>query len=172
MTYSSWVYNDSYGYSHTYFGWGWKSPDGVLYDDHGNALNNLSSEEVGKDLIDNTAAIEEATIQGAGKAFALKYALSEASGVQVARTLNDWATLSKKFNRARTDADMADFTQRLYGVSVDKAKSALAAAKAGDSSQLENLNREVAKHWGTTPETSKAVLKNWYKDELSELSLF
>jgi len=165
-----WSYTDSYGYYRTYYGWAWQSSTGILYDEYGRALNQ-DGEQDGRDLIAQADAQEKQVVDTVGKQFAATHALSEETGVSIARTLNDWATLSKKQKRARTVADIADFSKRLYGVSVEKAKSAIDAAKGGDMSQLESVNAEVAAHWGTSPETSKAILKSWYKKQLSDMGV-
>ncbi len=161
-----WSYVDSYGYSQSYWGWGWKSSDGVLYDEHGYALNS-SQDQSSRDLIANAAADEEATIQSAGKDFAAKHALAESVGVSIARTLNQMATLPKRLSRARSPQDVREFTQRLYGVDLDRMQSATDKAKAGDSSDLKAVNAEIAKNWGTQPETSEAILRGWYGDMIS-----
>ena len=168
--YAHWFYTDSYGYNQSYTGYGWQSSTGILYDSNGYALNN-SDEQDGRDLIGDVSAQEQKMVQNVGKDFADKYALSETTGIQIAKTLNDWATLSKKQNRARTEQDVADFSQRLYGVSYEKTKSAIETAQKGDSSGLNNLNGEVAAHWGTNPETSKAILKSWYRKQLSDVGI-
>jgi len=167
LDYATWTYTDSYGYRRTYTGYAWLSDSGILYDEYGYALNKLKNGQTGKDLIGDVAALEDKKVAAAGKAFATKYALAEATGVQIAKTLNDWAVLGKK--RAKTDADLAAFTKRLYGISLDSAKSAIEVAQQGDMGQLENLNTEVAAHWGTSAETSKAILKSFYKKQLGSL---
>ena len=167
IKFGTYLYTDSYGYDRTYTGWGWLSSTGILYDDYGSALN----EEEGsgsRDLVETAALQEQATVEGAGNRFAETYALSSDAGVRIARTLNDWATLGKK--RSRTSADIADFSQRLFGISVEKASGALDAAKLGNSEKLEAVNADVANFWGTSPETAKSILKGWYKDQLSEIS--
>ena len=108
-------------------------------------------------------------IAKAGRDFASRFALSEATGNQIAQTLSDWATLSKKQNRARTQQDVADFSKRLYGVSMDKALVALDKAKVGDSSGIEAVNTDVAQFWNTSPETARQILKNWYGAQMSGL---
>ncbi len=159
-------YTDVYGYDNSYWGWGWKSPDGILYDDYGRALN-ADENQSGRDLIANAAAIEEATIRDAGKRFAAKHALAETVGVSIARTLNQMATLPKRLNRARSSQDLRDFTKRLYGVDLDRLQSATEKAQAGDSSALKAVNADIAKSWGTQPETSEAILRGWYGEMLS-----
>ena len=168
MQYGAWSYIDSYGYYASYNGWAWLSSTGVLYDEYGYALNE-EQEQASRDLIGAAAAKEEAVVQKAGKSLASRYALAEATGVSIARTLNQMATLPKRLNRARTDADMADFTKRLYGVDLKRAMDAADKASSGDLNELQALNSDVASHWGTQPETSEAILRNWYKDLISEM---
>jgi len=170
LQYGSWYYVDSYGYDQSYYGWGWLSGTGILYDEYGNALNNQGDQD-SRDLIGDVAEAEKAVVTAVGKQFAAKYALAEDAGVNIAKTLNDWATISKKQKRARTDADVADFSKRLYGVSIEKAQSAIDSAQKGDLAGLESLNSDVATHWGTSPETSKAILKSWYKKQLAEIGV-
>ena len=43
MSFGSWSYVDSYGFSRTYTGWAWWSPDNILYDDLGRALRVIGN---------------------------------------------------------------------------------------------------------------------------------
>lgn len=158
----SWGYTDPYGYGRVYHGYAFLSPDGILYDENGQALNS-PSEESGRDLVADVAAAEDRQALEAGRAFSLKYTLSEETGIRIARTLSDWATLSRRLRRARTDDDIADFCRRLYGVSAESAMAAISAARHGDPGPALDLNREIASYWGTTPETSAEVLRAWYR---------
>ena len=166
-TFDFWSYNDSYGVHHTYSGYAWMSPDGVLYDNNGNALNSEESANApSADVIAQAAAEEKKVATEVGKVLAQKYALAEDQGIMISKTLQAWAVLGR--DRARSDNDTADFTSRLYGVNADKAKSAITQALATQSqSPLDDLNVDVAAHWGTSPETSKQILKGWYKDEVA-----
>ena len=65
--------------------------------------------------------------------------------------------------------DVASTSKKLYGVSLDQAKVAIIEASKGNNQPLEEVNIDVAAHWGTTPETSKEILTKWYKQELTEL---
>jgi hypothetical protein len=164
VEFATWYYTDSYGAARQFRGYAWLSGStGILYDEYGFALNELEDGMSGKDLIGDVAAIEESVVQEVGRDFAAKHALSEEKGVEVARTLNAWATLGKK--KTRTEADLADFSKRLFGVSLDSAKAALEVAKTGDLSRLEALNKQVAERWGTSPETSKEILMGWYANQ-------
>lgn len=149
-------YND-YGYGYGYGG-GLGGGSGS-----GTASNETSDE--GHDLIDTVSLHEEAEITEAGKNFAKTYGLSEDRGIHIARTIDSWEALSRK--RSRTEADIADFSVRLYGVKVADAQNALDAAAKGDLSRVDAMNAQVAQHWGTSPETSKKILKKWFAKEIS-----
>ena len=91
-----WTYTDSYGYSRSYNGYAWLSSTGILYDDHGTALNEQDADsEQSADVIALASKKEKATTKLVGKNFAQKYALAEAAGVSIAKTLQDWATRSR-----------------------------------------------------------------------------
>jgi hypothetical protein len=164
---SNWTYTDSYGYAQSYSGYAWLSNDGILFDDFGRALNEVDQTD-SHDLLGEAADLEAQAIDGAGKALAGRFALAEDRAIEIARTLNDWAVLGK--TRARTDADTADYAQRIYGVSASAATAALASAERGDLSSLKSLNAQVAAYWGTNAETSQAILSAWYADEAAALS--
>jgi hypothetical protein len=166
LYYDYWTYTDSYGYGRSYTGYAWLSSTGILYDNYGNALNEMDSDSASNDVIAAAAAQQDQVTKAVGKAFAAKYALAEDKGITISKTLQDWATLGK--DRARTTADIADFSKRLYGLDANRTMGAFQAALSTQSQQpLEELNVDVAAHWGTSPEVSKTILKSWYKDEVS-----
>lgn len=169
LSFGSWSYYDTYGNPSTFYGWAWESPTGVIYNEYGNSLNSDADSE-SRDLIGNAAELESQVVRQVGKNFAEKFLLAEDKGVRIASTLNEWATLSKKQKRARTDQDLADFSKRLYGINLDQAKSAIDQAKKGNVAGLEEASGDVATYWGTNPETAKVILKGWYKDQLSQIS--
>jgi len=166
LQFATYQYTDSYGYGRSYTGYGWVSPDGVLYNDSGTALND-TGEASGRDVIGDLAAKEEQMVRTAGKGLAAKYALAEETGINIARSLNDWATLSRSHNRARTANDVKEFTKRTFGVKFEDAQKALAKAQSGDLSGLEALNGQIAASWSTTPETSALMMKNFFKKQYS-----
>lgn len=169
LFYDYWTYTDSWGWRKSYMGYAWLSSTGILYDEFGNALNEVEDESQTADLIEQASKKEADLARSAGKGFAQKFALQEATGVNIAKTLQDWAVLGRK--RARTESDVSDFSKRLYGVGLDQAKDAILNATKGDESKVTELNIDVAAHWGTSPETSKAILKQWYKDEMAALGI-
>jgi hypothetical protein len=165
-----WTYTDSYGYSRNYQGYAWLSQSGILYDASGNALNELDEDSSeSSDVIALASNQEQASSLSAGKKLSQKYALAEAAGVSIAKPLQDWATLGRE--RSRTQGDVDDFSKRLYGIDVSRATHALIEASRGKTEPLDEVNIDVAAHWGTTPETSKSILKHWYQEELSALGV-
>lgn len=162
-----WTYTDSYGYRRTFSGYAWLSSSGILYDSSGRALNEMDQDALETaDVLSQAASKEAAVQQAVGKALAQKYALAEDKGLEISQALQDWAKIGK--DRARTGSDVARFSKRLYGVDVNKVSGAIQKALV-DRSQapLDDLNVDVAAHWGTSPEVSKQILKGWYKDEVA-----
>jgi len=165
LQYGTYQYTDSYGYGQYFTGWARLTSAGLLYDQNGYALNEEGQTD-GRDLLGDVAAAEKAQVTTAGKGLAEKHALAEVTGIKIAETLNDWATLGKK--HGRTQRDIEDFSGRLFGVTAEQVKPALTAAAHGDVSGLEAINNDVATHWNTNPETSKEILKVWYQSEVSQ----
>ena len=162
-----WTYTDSYGFRRDFTGYAWLSSTGILYDSYGNALNEMEDASQSADIITAAAEQEDASSRAAGRTLCQKYALAESAGVSIAKTLQDWAVLGR--DRARTQADVEDFSKRLYGVDLSRATRAVKEAAGGNRQALTEVNIDVAAHWGTNPETSKQILSEWYRDELSRL---
>lgn len=167
LRWATWTYTDSYGYRDTWTGWGWLSPTGILYDDFGYALN--AKDDEGRDILEDAAEQEQNVIDAVGENLAARFELDAEVSVHVAEVLHDWATIGK--TRARTNADVADFSKRLYGIDVNEVKDALQGAVKGDKAQLEGVISQAANNWSTTPETMKQILRGWYGKELSVIGL-
>ncbi|NDF16070.1 hypothetical protein EB061_12255, partial [bacterium] len=61
-------------------------------------------------------------------------------------------------------ADVADFSRRLFGLDADRAgKVVERALRERSLREVEGLNVDVAAHWGTSPEVSREILRNWYR---------
>jgi hypothetical protein len=170
LYYDYWTYTDSYGFRRGYNGYAWLSSTGILYDGNGRALNEIDQDA--SDSVDVLAQASEKELmmaQQVGKTLSQKYALAEATGISIAKTLQDWAVLGR--DRSRTDQDEAAFGKRLYGIEQGKATLAMKEALKGNTAALSDLNVDVAAHWGTSPETSKQILKSWYKEELAQIGV-
>lgn len=164
--FNEYYYNLTYDYYTFYLngvlyeftGWAWVSPTGIIYDEYGNALNQRNGR--GRDVIGSVAAAELEIVEEAGKQFAERHSLSLEKGIQVARALHDWANLGKE--RAKTDADLAEFSEKLYGIDYSQVKAALEEAARGNEEAMRETVSLAAQNWGTSPETMKEILKNWY----------
>lgn len=166
LEYFDWQYYDTYGYPTSYMGYAWLSPTGILYDEWGYALNE-ENEGHSKDILAEAAVKEEETIKKAGEKLTERFAgLTSDQGVSIARSLSNWATLSRDKKRHRTTEDMAQFGKQIFGVDIKEAEKALLNALQGQMDDVEFLNDQVAAHWNTTPETSKAIMMNWYKKQI------
>lgn len=159
------VWNNYYDY---YYGqYVWESPSGLIYDQYGNCLNRANGGNIQRDLVTIVSNEEAKTIEKAAAGFAKKYSLSAEVSMKVARSFNDWAKLGfKRGSKGRTDADLADFTKRLYGVDIKKVGTAILSASLGDSSSLNSTVSEVASNWNTSPETMKEILKDFHGKQL------
>lgn len=157
-----WTYTDSYGFRRSYVGFAWLSSTGILYDQFGNALNEQGAADPSADVIAEAAEQERAVQRVAGEALADRYSLNAETGAMISKTLQDWANIGK--NRARTEADVADFSRRLFGLDADRAgKVVERALRERSLREVEGLNVDVAAHWGTSPEVSREILRNWYR---------
>jgi hypothetical protein len=145
-------YIDSYGY------WG---VNGLFYDYYTGRAVNEGATAGSKDLLTVVGNREEDVIQQAGKTWAAKYNLDAATGVKVARALNDWNRIVK--TRERTEQDLADFTQRVVGLKLADIQN---AALTQDKSQMDNLVDQAAQNWNTSPENMRNILKSIYKDQI------
>lgn len=147
------------GVTYTYSGYIWVSGTGIVYDIHGNALNQNRTER-SRDLVGDVAAQEESVVEAAGTAFAAKYQLPLSKGIEVARALNEYAKIGTA--RARTEDDVREFTSRLYGVPYESFKTAILEARSGDTARAEALLAQSASEWGVSVESMKAVVQVWY----------
>jgi len=82
--------------------------------------------------------------------------------------MNDWAKIGK--TRDRTQADLDDVSAQL-GFNFKKAASALEKAKAGDKSAMDGTLNDLANAWGTSPETSREIVKSVYSQYLADYNL-
>ncbi|MGE3759401.1 MAG: hypothetical protein AB7H97_16680, partial [Pseudobdellovibrionaceae bacterium] len=151
FVFDTYYYFDSYGIYSWYTGYVWQSPTGILYTSGGTALNSKDGE--GKDVVADVAETKRDIVASVGEMFAAKHNLSKEVGIHVATVLNDWAELAQ--TKSRTQADLAAFTKRLYGVDFNEVKDALMEYKAGDKDALTGVIAEASSNWATTPETMK-----------------
>lgn len=165
LEFNAWTYTDSFGIQQFYVGFAWLSPNNILYDDFGRALNETGKEE-GRDVMAELAAKEDEAVKVAGDRWAAEHALSESTGRLVASNLLGVATFARKNRRDMTQADVAAFARKMGDVEAADLEKAIAQSKKGDISGLEAQNAKIAKHWGTTESESAEILTGWYAKEI------
>lgn len=122
-----------------------------------------SVESVSRDLITDIAQAEEIVLNSQGRHYSDKFELSAEQGLKIARTIRDFNQVQK-----RTDADLADFAQRLYGVEPSRIVSAVGRAQAGEPASLDSLVNEAAQRFETTPGNMKRIVRELHGKLLSE----
>jgi hypothetical protein len=125
--------------------------------------NGDGSTETSRDVITNIAQTEQEMLANQAKHYASKFSLSEEQGLKIAKTINDFNAV-----QSRSDQDVADFAQRLYGVNPSQIVSAAGAAQAGDNTQLNGLVSEASKNFNTTPENMKKIVKSLHGKMLEQ----
>ncbi|MFZ4714303.1 MAG: hypothetical protein ACOYL6_11340 [Bacteriovoracaceae bacterium] len=154
-------------YSWYYGQYVWESPSGLVYDQYGNCLNKASAPKINRDLLTVVSESEAKTINVAAQALASQYKLSSETSLKVARSFSDYAKLGfLRGNKGRTEADIADFTKRLYGVDFNKVSNALTSAALGDKGAINNVINEVAGNWKTSPETMREIVQSFHGHQL------
>ncbi len=148
------------GVTHSYSGQVWISPTGIIYDWLGNALNAPVSGR-GRDIVGDVATQENEIVSKAAYEFSMRHGIALEKATQIARNLNNYAKIG--MTRSRTEDDMREFTEKLYGISYDQAKSAALEAQDGNLEKLNELIAEAAKNWGIGEEHMREIARSWYR---------
>ena len=125
--------------------------------------NGDGTTDVSHDMVTDIAQAEQQMLQVQAKHYANKFSLSEDQGMKIAKTLNDFNALQN-----RSDKDVADFAQRLYGVSPTKIVAAAGKAQAGDNTDMNALVAEAAKNFNTTSDNMKSIVKTLHGKMLEQ----
>jgi hypothetical protein len=125
--------------------------------------NGDGTTDTSRDMITDIAQAEQQMLSNQAKHYATKFSLSEEQGMKIAKTINDFNTV-----QSRSDKDVAEFAQRLYGVNPSKIVSAVGAAQAGDNAQLNDVVAEAAKNFNTTSDNMKQIVKNLHGKMLEQ----
>lgn len=124
---------------------------------------DLSSDDpaLSRDITTSMAMSEEDRIRHNGEELAARFSLSLDKGTQLARTLNDAGKL-----QIRSEEDVADFAQRLYGLNPNQVLSAGHKAIAGDNSELNALVTQAARNFDTSPQNMRRIIMTLHGDLL------
>jgi hypothetical protein len=142
------------------------SPAGIRYSFDGNALNaaQLSGGAGGNDVVGSAAEIRADQVKGISEVLQAKFSLDADVSVKAAASLVDWSEIGSK--RARTHADMAAFSKRVYGIELGRIEDVALLARDGKAElalkEMDSLVGEAASNWKTSPETMREVLNFFY----------
>jgi hypothetical protein len=125
--------------------------------------NGDGTTDTSRDMITDIAQAEQQKLDTQAKHYANKFSLSEEQGMKIAKTINDFNAVKN-----RSDADVADFAQRLYGVNPAKIVAAAGKAQAGDNTELNSVVAEAAKNFNTTSDNMKSIVKTLHGKMLEQ----
>lgn len=181
-------YTDSYGNAQTYSGKYWLSEPGVryyaennvdypgtgiLYDEHGFALNNARGSQSSRDMLGDQGEATSEHIEGAATKLADRYALSSETSHKIATSIYEMAVYLET-SRRRTQDQKLKFAQKIFGIDF---KSKVAQAQfqklmvTRELRSVDPLVERQAQYWGTDPETVRKVDLHWGSDYIRALSL-
>ena len=139
-----------------YDSWGY-----YLYDDcyweYYNTDGELASSEL--DISAEVSDIEKFKLKRMAVHYAEKFSLSADEGMKVARNIQDLSALQD-----RSEEDLADFAQKLYGVNPNDVISAVGKAQVGDNAELETLIDSI--EFNTSSANKKALIKELHGNAL------
>lgn len=129
--------------------WGW-------FDDSQTAGQSHSTDMMG-DVADN----EKAKLSRASKFFANKFNLSDDQGLKIAKTLKDFSALE-----TRNATDLAEFSQKLYGLNTEEIITSVSSAQVGNFKKLDAAVEKAAKNFNTTPANMRLIIKDLHGQAL------
>lgn len=106
------------------------------------------------DISGEVADREALVLSKTADVYAEKFSLSADQAMKIAKNVKDFDALQD-----RSEADIADFAQKLYGVNPSEIASAVANAQVGNNAEMESVISAAAKNFNTNEETMKAIVK-------------
>lgn len=132
-----------------------------LYDDcyweYYNVAGEITNSEL--DMGEVVGMTEQKMIERAGSYYSEKFSLSVDEGIKVATNARDLSTLGD-----RSESDIADFAQSLYGVNPMDVVSAVGKAQVGLGSDLDALIDNI--DFNTSSENKKALIMELHGNAL------
>jgi hypothetical protein len=126
-------------------------------------LSSDGEKEVTRDVVTEAADREELALRSASKFYGEKFSLNETKARQMAKVVADFSKL-----KDRTDADLAQFAERLYGINTQQLASAVSNAQVGDNSKLNEVISQAADNFQTSRENMKEIVNYMHGKALRE----
>ena len=140
-----WYYNCYPVYDY----WGY-----YMYDDCYWEYYNTDGTLLEKDMVSNVADKEAVLLEKLTGVYAEKFALSTDAAAKVAKNVSDFSALSD-----RSESDLADFAQKLYGVNPTEIVSAMSSAQVGNNAELDLVIDKASANLGTNAQNMKEIVK-------------
>ena len=115
------------------------------------------------DMAARVADTQEQKLEIAGLRFAEKYNLAADQGYKIAKNIADFTALQD-----RSNSDLADFAEKLYGVNPSEVISAVGQAQVGMNGELESVIEKAAGNFNTDTTTMKEIIKDLHGKALSD----
>lgn len=106
------------------------------------------------DISAEVADVETLKVQKLASKYTEEFGLSVEDATKLSQNVYDFAALED-----RTESDIADFAQKMYGLNPTEVVSAVGKAQVGQNSELEALIEAKAKDFNITNENAKGLLK-------------
>ena len=151
----SWHYNCYPVYDY----WGY-----YLYDEcYWEYYNQDGSVAKELDMVAEVADKEQVVLEKTASKFAEKYNLSADQGMKIAKNIADYKALQD-----RSESDIADFAQKLYGVNPSEVISAVSSAQVGKNAELEAVIKKAAENFNTSEANMRGIVKDLHGKALEE----
>lgn len=134
-----------------------------LYDECDYFYYNADGSSIDLDIVGEAADVETAVLEKTASIYAEKFSLSTDQAMKVAKNVKDFNALSE-----RTESDIADFAQKLYGVNPSEVVSAVASAQVGLNADLDAVIEKAAQNFNTSTDNMKAIVKELHGKALEE----
>jgi hypothetical protein len=125
-----------------------------LYDDCYWEFYNTDGTIAERDMVSNVADKEALLLEKLTSVYADRFSLSTEAAAKVAKNVADFSALTD-----RSEADVADFAQKLYGVNPSEIISAVSAAQIGNNAELDSVIDKASISLGTNSDNMKAIVK-------------
>jgi hypothetical protein len=107
-----------------------------------------------KDLVAEVSDKEAVLLEKLTNVYAEKFSLSTEAAAKVAKNVSDFSALTD-----RSEADVADFAQKLYGVNPSEIVSAVSSAQVGNNEEMDSVIDKASLILGTDSANMKAIVK-------------
>ncbi len=141
----------------------WETPAQQAYVCDFHAASEDGTIETSRDILTQIAEAEQKALNQDARYYASKFNLTEKRGMKLAKTIRDFHAI-----QSRSDRDVADFAERLYGVNPSKIATAVGLAQVGENEELNSLVAEAAQNFETTPATMKQIIQTLHGKALEQ----